>query len=109
VVVGDLPQAALSDEAVQQLALLLGELQTNALKHGALTEPDGAIVLSGEREENRVALHWRETRETPVVPPERQGGGLKLLERMGSVPGGKAKVEWHPDGAAITFYLRVAQ
>ena len=108
VVVGELPQAALSDEAVQQLALLLGELQTNALKHGSLAEPDGTISLSGAREDNRVALHWREIRQTPVVPPERQGGGLKLLERMGSVPGGKARVDWQPDGAAITFYLRLA-
>lgn len=109
VIVGELPEAALTDEGVQQLALLLGELQTNALKYGALAETDGTITLSGVREENRVALHWRESRGTPVVPPERQGGGLKLLERMGSVPGGKAKVDWQPDGAAVTFYLRVAE
>lgn len=108
VVVGDIPQAVLSDEAVQQLALLLGELQTNALKYGALAGPGGTITLSGERDENRLAMQWREICDTPVVPPERQGGGLKLLERMGSVPGGKAQVEWHPDGAAVTFYLRVA-
>ena len=108
VVVRELPDAALTDETVQQLALLLGELQTNALKHGALAEPDGTIILSGVREDNRLALHWRESRGTPIVPPERQGGGLKLLERMGSVPSGKAKVEWQPDGAAVTFYLRVA-
>lgn len=108
VTVESIPQAVLGDEAVQQLALLLGELQTNALKYGALANPGGTITLSGEREDNRLKMEWREVCDAPITPPERQGGGLKLLERMGSVPGGKPQIDWRPYGAAVTFYLRAA-
>ena len=107
--VAKLPDAHLSDEGVQALALILGELQTNALKYGALTSPDGKIFLSGEMEGDRLALSWREVCDQPCSPPEKQGGGLKLLERMGSIPGGRAQVEWPADGIAVTFYVRLTR
>lgn len=106
--VAQLPDARLSDEGVQALALLLGELQTNALKYGALTSTEGKIELSGVQEEGHLRLFWQEACARPCLPPEKQGGGLKLLERMGSVPGGRAQVEWRPDGVAVTFYIRLA-
>lgn len=105
--VTDWPEVTLGDEAVQQLALILGELQTNALKHGALTTDRGRITLSAQLEENRLAVLWEETGGCAVTPPQGTGGGLKLLERMGSLPGAKASVAWREDGCSICFYVKV--
>lgn len=103
---GSLPNTLLSDDAVQSLALILGELQTNALKHGALASPGGRITLSATEEDGRVGVRWIEECEAAVTPPEQQGGGLKLLDRMGSLPGAKAAVDWRPNGVAVDFYVR---
>lgn len=107
VTVTDWPDIMLSDDAVQQLALILGELQTNALKHGALTSDEGRITLSADLEDDRLSLLWVEENGVPVAPPTQPGGGLKLLERMGSLPGAKASVEWRETGCAVRFYVKV--
>lgn len=102
------PDATLNDDAVQQLALILGELQTNALKHGVLSGDEGRIILSACLEDGRLALLWVEEGGGPVTPPAQPGGGLKLLERMGSLPGAKASVEWRKDGVAVRFYVKIS-
>lgn len=103
------PDVTLNDDAVQQLALILGELQTNALKHGVLSGDEGQITLSASLEEDRLALLWVEEGGAPVTPPTQPGGGLKLLERMGSLPGAKASVEWRKDGVAVRFYVKISR
>lgn len=105
--VGTMPDAKLGDDAIQQLALLLGELQTNSLKYGALARDSGQITLTGTRAGSELALHWHEDIGSEIVPPDGSGSGFKLVERMGSTARSRARVQWHSRGPTIDFYIRV--
>ena len=102
----DIPDARLGDDAVQQLALILGELQTNSLKYGALRDDKGKITLSGQLQGRSLRLHWHEDTGRKIPPPETSGSGMKLLERLGSTGDAKGQTQWHKSGPSTTFYLR---
>lgn len=101
-----IPEVRLGDNAVQHLALILGELQTNALKYGALRDDKGQITLSGSMQGRSLCLHWHEDTGREVTPPETTGAGFKLLERLGSTGDARGKIDWHKSGPSTTFYLR---
>jgi two-component sensor histidine kinase len=76
------PELLLNREAATTLALCLHELATNALKYGALSVPDGQVVLtwtlSGPNSES-LSLGWREHGGPPAVAPSRLGYGTRYL------------------------------
>lgn len=104
--IGTMPEARLSDEAVQQLALLLGELQTNSLKHGALRAEAGRIDLSGRREGKVLTLRWREDCGHRVAPVEKGAGGFQLIRRLGAVGAAQPAISWQSTGIEVEFHLR---
>ena len=79
-----IPDVRLPDESLQTLALILGELQTNALKYGALRDAGGRIELSGRLEDRVLVLRWEETCGHAIPPAGDGNGGFKLIERLGS-------------------------
>ena len=101
-----MPAGKLGDDAIQQLALVLGELQTNSLKYGALSFDSGQITLTGTRSDAELAIHWHEDTGRKIDPPEVEGSGFKLLQRLGSTAGSRARVQWHSRGPKIDFYVR---
>lgn len=105
--VGKMPDAALSDQAVQQLALVLGELQTNALKHGAHVHEAGTVKLTADEAEKHVSFHWVEHAPDAPGAPEREGAGIVLIKRLGTVPGAASSIDWTESGLAVTFHLPI--
>lgn len=103
-----MPEVGLPDESVQQLALLLGELQTNALKHGALKEEDGTVRLSGSAEGATLSLRWEEDCSAQVTPVETGNGGFQLLRRLGGAGQRQPVIAWQPNGIAVEFHVRTA-
>ena len=101
-----MPEAPLPDESVQQLALLLGELQTNALKHGALRSDDGSVRLSGSVQDGVLTLQWEEACAAPVDEVEVGAGGFQLIRRLGSAGGRQPSIEWRPNGIAVALHVR---
>ena len=77
-------KVVLRAEAVQNVALALHELATNAVKHGALSAPQGRIAIDWTPHGNDggVRLTWREIGGPPVTEPERKGFGRFVLERV---------------------------
>lgn len=106
--VAALPAVGLPDESVQQLALLIGELQTNALKHGALMVEGGAVRLSGSAEGEALSLRWEEDCGVPVEPVEAGSGGFMLIRRLGGAAGKQPAIAWLPQGIAVDFHVRTA-
>ncbi len=106
--VQDIPDVELPDESVQQLALLLNELQTNALKHGALGDDRGRVRLSGSAEDKVLSLRWEEDCGRAVSPVEGGGGGFQLIQRLGSAGSRQPSIAWNPDGIVIDVHLRIA-
>lgn len=73
------PDHVLPAETAHQLLLLLHELCTNALKHGALSAPEGRVSISWTDGGKAFSLEWREAGGPAVKPPSRKGLGSKLL------------------------------
>lgn len=66
---------------VTSLSMALHELATNAIKYGALSEPDGHVQVEYHQENGtgQVRLVWQERDGPHVVPPTRQGFGSKMI------------------------------
>lgn len=96
------PAIRLSEKKALSLSLGINELVTNALKHGALSVPEGRVVVEWfTRPGEGGWLTWRESGGPPVVPPARRSFGTMLLEQV--VPqdfGGTGTLEFAPGGLA---------
>lgn len=99
----------LAPEAAQNLGLALHELVTNAVKHGALSQPAGRVEIAwstteNEKGERRLHFSWRERSAADVRPPTRRGFGHTVLEDI--VPamlGGTASLNFAPEGTTWTL------
>ena len=78
-----LPPVKLGEQAVRLLALVVGELATNSLKHGALRQ-DLPVTISAEHRDGVLLLDWREplSNGTADQPRASEGSGFRLMERM---------------------------
>lgn len=75
------PRFVLSPKAVIAVSLILHELATNAAKYGALSDVGGYVGLTWQKDGTRVRLQWTEHDGPPVIPPEREGFGTKVVSR----------------------------
>ena len=66
------PHVVLTMQAVQDFAMVVHELATNASKHGALSTPDGRVDVSWSVEGDRLRFLWREEGGPTVKAPERR-------------------------------------
>jgi two-component sensor histidine kinase len=73
----------LSAVTAQGFALILHELATNAVKHGALGARGGTVTVTWCQKANSpdvLFFGWREAGGPPAEAPQRRGFGTKLLE-----------------------------
>ncbi|HEY9235412.1 MULTISPECIES: sensor histidine kinase [Phenylobacterium] len=75
------PQARLSTRASVTFAMVLHELATNAATYGALSEPQGRLLVHWSRQAGSILLEWRESRGPPVREPDHSGFGLRFIRR----------------------------
>jgi PAS domain S-box-containing protein len=100
--IGGVPELTLGDQQSRLVALVLGELCTNSLKHGALH--DGApVAIAASLGEGTLALDWSE--DLGAADPAaggaqdkgRGGAGYGLMERMARAHGGSFAVTLSAD------------
>jgi two-component sensor histidine kinase len=89
-------------QAAQHLLLILHELCTNAVKHGALRSAAGRVELRWRVADRALQLTWREHGGPRVERPSGPGLGTKLLR---SQPAFKIETQFLPDG----LYARITQ
>jgi PAS domain S-box-containing protein len=93
------------------LTMALHELATNAVKYGALSNGYGVVSLTwepaGEADAQAVRLTWRELGGPLVAPPERKGFGSFLIERALQGGGGKAKLDYNPNGLICSLEVPI--
>jgi PAS domain S-box-containing protein len=94
------PPVRLGPEAAQSLAMTLHELTTNAMKHGALSAPQGTVELEWTGGgEAPLVLRWCEKGGPAVLPPKNAGVGLDVIKRIAADQlGGGARFDWRTDG-----------
>ncbi len=73
------PDVLLSPRQFLSLSMILHELATNAVKYGALSEPEGRIDLRWTADGAHVVLDWREQVAHVVTVPTRAGFGSKMI------------------------------
>jgi PAS domain S-box-containing protein len=96
-----LPKTAIS------LALAVHELATNAVKHGALSRPEGRVTIHWSNTQRdgrpRLSLVWQERGGPEVIVPTRRGFGTRMIERgLAAELGGTAKIDFRPEGLVCT-------
>jgi PAS domain S-box-containing protein len=102
------PSVQLPVSAAQPLALAVHELATNAVKHGALSQPDARLSIHWSLTQGPgIRLRWEESGVPLREPPQRRGYGLELIER--ALPyqlGAQSKVEFGPQGVVCEIVVR---
>lgn len=104
------PPVAVRARSVTLLTMALNELATNAVKHGALSAPDGAATLSWMLQSDGLELLWRESGGPDVSPPAREGFGSRLLaDAARRLPGGRLSREFRREGVQVTIAFDVTR
>lgn len=107
------PSVVLPADATQPIAMALHELATNAVKHGALSLPEGRVSVSWrvDAASRKLRLRWTEAGGPLVQEPlGRRGFGMRVLE--GTVQGqlgGVVSLTWEPTGLVCDMEVPLAR
>lgn len=88
---------------VPAVSMIFHELATNAMKHGAVSSPDGEIHVTwetdaGPRGRPLLVCLWREEGGPRVSRPEHKGYGTELIEGLGAHFEGNVELNYPPSG-----------
>ena len=91
------------------LGLILHELTTNALRHGAWSSEEGVVSISWDLRtapEPGLALNWRELGGPQVSPSREHGLGTRLIERsLAKVLDSEVKLDFRPEGVVADVWM----
>jgi two-component sensor histidine kinase len=101
----------LTAAATQALAMVLHELVTNAVKHGALSKPDGRVSVHWDRHSRgdagtSLTIEWREFGGPPIVAPIQFSYGANLIREL--IPhelGGKVDLVFAAEGVCCRIEI----
>jgi len=99
------PSVSLSPAQAVSLGMVFHELATNAAKYGALSVPEGRVIIDwslADQHDRRLRIEWREVDGPPVAQPERRGFGSRLIERnLKHDLAGSLEIDYAPAGLAV--------
>ena len=91
------PNVTIKPELLQPLSMILHELTSNAVKYGALSVPEGSVLVSWSLAK-RLTMTWEERGGPPVSPPRATGFGSRLMDRAATQIDGYVEREWTEGG-----------
>ena len=96
------PELKIAPKQALAVTLAVNELATNAMKYGALSSPEGKVDISWSAIKGAAPefkFIWREHGGPPVVRPERQGFGSRVIKDfMANDFGGHVELSYEPAG-----------
>lgn len=104
----DGPDIDLAPNDALSLGLAIHELATNAAKYGALTTPEGKLIVRWSLVDGGARVEWTET-DGPPVPAERNRGfGTELIEKIvANELKHPVELRFEPDGVRCTLMVPV--
>lgn len=96
--------APVGRQAMTSLALLFHELATNAMKYGALSNPQGRISVTVAEETASVAIHWQ---ETGGQRPDESSAGFGTTLLQATIAGLRGKIERRWRGGTFETVLQI--
>lgn len=105
------PRMGVGERAASTLAMIVHELATNSVKHGALSSADGMLDVSGKLDDDTLQLVWAETGGPAIDgPPENTGFGRKMIERTVETQfAGSLSYDWQCTGLVATLNVRTSR
>jgi len=102
------PRMGVGERTATTLALVMHELATNSVKHGALSVEVGVLDISSTADERDVSIIWAETGGPPVEgTPVMSGFGSKMIARgLSHDLDGSITYDWQATGLVATLRLR---
>lgn len=100
------PAMLLRPDAFSSMALVVHELVTNSMKHGALSDSGSVEVVIAHHAGEGLFLTWREIGGPPVRSPTRVGFGTVIVER--TIPfdlQGTATIRYPVSGFEADFFI----
>jgi two-component sensor histidine kinase len=90
------------------LAMVVHELATNSVKHGALSAEAGSLDISSRADHTDLYVTWAETGGPEVKSaPEMKGFGSKLIARsVADQFRGAIDYDWQATGLVATLRMR---
>lgn len=97
------------ERSITSIAMLIHELATNSVKYGALSADTGRLVLDCLENESYISIVWNETGvDTGKAPPESNGFGSEMTERVIKQVNGSIARSWTDDGLTVTLRMSKA-
>ncbi|MHB1204606.1 MAG: MASE1 domain-containing protein, partial [Rhodospirillaceae bacterium] len=101
------PVITLGTRHALDLALVIHELATNAVKFGALSTPEGRLTVNWHYEvvagAPHLILRWEESGGPKVVAPAKKGFGIYLIESALSGGGTKVSLTFQESGVVCAI------
>ena len=89
------------------LALTLNELATNAAKYGALSAPEGKVLINCHHDGVSASIEWTELGGPRVVQTSREGFGLTLITKILAAEFKRIEYQLLPEGARCRIEIRL--
>ncbi len=105
------PALILDPQRTIHFGMILHELASNARRHGALTTPTGRVSIKWELKTGAgrlLVLDWDESGGPPVRAQYDTGFGAKLIQQTARSYGGKAELDFRPEGVHCRIELPLA-
>lgn len=103
------PPVLLAPPAVQNIGMALHELATNAMKHGALSVPQGGIRIRWALQAGQFTLAWEEHDGPATCAPVRKGFGRSVIEEIAANSlAGSAALAFEPEGIRWSLTAPIA-
>ncbi|MBM3547090.1 MAG: PAS domain S-box protein [Alphaproteobacteria bacterium] len=99
------PAVQLAAQTTLHLALMLHELGTNSIKHGALSATGGWVTVSWTVRDDTLHLQWEERGGPTVAAPVKRGFGMTLIEQSAQSEGGRAQML--VDAKGVTWQIEL--
>ena len=105
------PRMGVGERTATTLAMVVHELATNSVKHGALSSPAGTLDITSRSDQDDVELIWAEAGGPAISSqPQMSGFGSKLIARsVASQFGGAISYDWRSQGLVATLRMHKAR
>lgn len=102
------PRMGVGEATATTLAMVVHELATNSVKHGALSAAEGTLDINGRTERDEVYVTWAESGGPPIPQtPEMTGFGSRMIQRsIMSRLAGSLSYDWQASGLVATLVMR---
>ena len=102
------PRMGVGERTASALAMVMHELATNSVKHGALSADTGMLDVAGKLDGDSLELTWAETGGPEIAAPTGDHGfGRKMIERSVETQlGGRLDYDWQSTGLVATLAIR---